>query len=1201
MWKKVKRILSCILALILLLSLIDGQQFFVRAESEVKATQTEQASNKMEETETSSGKEEGSEANNKENGKQEEGTQKEELSTKATEKTTETKNEDGKVDKPDNLNKENENNGQENGGKNEEKETGDKGEETTKEKAEEASAEEDTAQETEAKKQIDATDDTQERTNQQDENVPAMAQRGTDVSEKETEYVPKSQPQGVSIKVYAKENVFPEGTTMTVKELTNKELDSARNVLEKGNVSYDGFLGYDISFYNKEGKEIEPEEGSVRVEVDMNLNLLPKDLQMDTLQMQHLKEEKKDRTVETVAKAADHKLSVSKSKVTAKFEVKSFSDFILTWNIDATPADPLETGDNAASIEKQINHEKYATLRDDGTYDLTLTVAGKKGTETNKAKLDVIYILDKSGSMKEDFGGTSKRIAASNAITALTKSLKQNVNIDARFSMVTFSGNKTTGMWGQGDTKTWDDAEVAVSWTTDAGTIERGSKPTSNGGTNYQAGIRTAKELLTSKRAGAMTAVIFISDGDPTFYYNPDGYTRGDGNNDGNGGADNLKVCLDAAKNEIANLGVNYFYTVGVGKASDYVNLSDLCSASGVSGAKNFDGTNTDELTKAFSTIESDILTFLCSNVSIQDVLSENVEVVKDKDGVFKSLKIVVTGKDGKTIVEGDNKVTFQDGTQNVTLKAGYDSKTKTITLDFPAEYQLNAEYTYKVIANIDATEKAYENYRKNLTDNKDENEKGYKDVADAGTGTHAGEKGMYTNENSEAKMTYTFRGEEYTELYDKPVIKLHPGKLILEKEVEGLDSLTPEQLEQYKANLKFKIKVKTKNDTSLKEEEITLTAFAKESNGNEDSGSDSNTNRRNKYIYTVMEGINPGSFYEITEDGGEVEGYTWETAADKKSENGTIVKDETEKVFFKNTYSRKKIPLIINKTVEGNMSEKRKEFAFSITLKDANGAAYELSDEEIKDVGFSTKGEDQKGVYTFTLKDGESKEFSLPYGCKYTISEEDYSSSGYKTYIGEKKEENQKRTTEEETLTQKTEINFFNKKEVIPPTGVETTMTAWLLMTGVTFLLGAVFLLFGVFFGITPMRGNDMFPRISAGDLLLYYRLEKNFNSGDVLVFRKQGKISTGRVVAHGGDSVEITGDGELKVNGSIVIETNVFYKTYPYDKKKVNYPLSLKKDEVFLLCDYREGGRDSRYFGAVSKKEIKGKVITILRRSDL
>lgn len=54
-------------------------------------------------------------------------------------------------------------------------------------------------------------------------------------------------------------------------------------------------------------------------------------------------------------------------------------------------------------------------------------------------------------------------------------------------------------------------------------------------------------------------------------------------------------------------------------------------------------------------------------------------------------------------------------------------------------------------------TEKAYENYRKNLTDNKDENEKGYKDAADAGTGTLAREKGMYTDENSEAENDLYF------------------------------------------------------------------------------------------------------------------------------------------------------------------------------------------------------------------------------------------------------------------------------------------------------------------------------------------------------------------------------------------------------------------------------------------------------------
>lgn len=102
---------------------------------------------------------------------------------------------------------------------------------------------------------------------------------------------------------------------------------------------------------------------------------------------------------------------------------------------------------------------------------------------------------------------------------------------------------------------------------------------------------------------------------------------------------------------------------------------------------------------------------------------------------------------------------------------------------------------------------------------------------------------------------------------------------------------------------------------------------------------------------------------------------------------------------------------------------------------------------------------------------------------------------------------------------------------------------------------------------------------------------LEKNFNSGDVLVFRKQGKISTGRVVAHAAIPGRNYRGWRLKVNGSIVIETNVFYKTYPYDKKKVNYPLSLKKDEVFLLCDYREGGRDSRYLGRFLKKKSKEK----------
>lgn len=131
-------------------------------------------------------------------------------------------------------------------------------------------------------------------------------------------------------------------------------------------------------------------------------------------------------------------------------------------------------------------------------------------------------------------------------------------------------------------------------------------------------------------------------------------------------------------------------------------------------------------------------------------------------------------------------------------------------------------------------------------------------------------------------------------------------------------------------------------------------------------------------------------------------------------------------------------------------------------------------------------------------------------------------------------------------------------------------------------------------------MQNNDMFPRISAGDLLLYYRLEDTFWTNDVVVLEKDGRKYTGRIVAKGGESVEITEDSQLRVNGSTVMETDIFYSTPRYGDE-IQYPVNLNENQFFILCDYRDGARDSRYFGPVERTEIKGKVITILRRSSL
>lgn len=148
--------------------------------------------------------------------------------------------------------------------------------------------------------------------------------------------------------------------------------------------------------------------------------------------------------------------------------------------------------------------------------------------------------------------------------------------------------------------------------------------------------------------------------------------------------------------------------------------------------------------------------------------------------------------------------------------------------------------------------------------------------------------------------------------------------------------------------------------------------------------------------------------------------------------------------------------------------------------------------------------------------------------------------------------------------------------------------------------LITVIAILFGVVFGLTSMANADMQPAVCAGDLMLYYRLDKNLKSDDVVVFQKEGIQYTGRIVAVPGDVVEITDESDLMVNESTVTEENIFYTTPAYDSE-VEYPLTLKEDQYFILCDSREGAKDSRSFGAVETGEIKGKVITIVRRSGI
>lgn len=140
------------------------------------------------------------------------------------------------------------------------------------------------------------------------------------------------------------------------------------------------------------------------------------------------------------------------------------------------------------------------------------------------------------------------------------------------------------------------------------------------------------------------------------------------------------------------------------------------------------------------------------------------------------------------------------------------------------------------------------------------------------------------------------------------------------------------------------------------------------------------------------------------------------------------------------------------------------------------------------------------------------------------------------------------------------------------------------------------VLVAFTFIFGLMRQGDNSMSPAIRQGDLILYYRMQKNYESRDCVVVKKDGITQVVRIVAKGGDTVDITRNG-LKINGFLQQEKDIDGETLPY-RGKTRFPIKVPAGEYFVLCDTRTQTRDSRVYGCVSSKDIKGSVMAILRR---
>ena len=256
------------------------------------------------------------------------------------------------------------------------------------------------------------------------------------------------------------------------------------------------------------------------------------------------------------------------------------------------------------------------------------------------------------------------------------------------------------------------------------------------------------------------------------------------------------------------------------------------------------------------------------------------------------------------------------------------------------------------------------------------------------------------------------------------PVIQLHPGTLIVKKNIQG--DLTAEE----KTALVNKMTV----DVTINNEEVKV-PLSKFTPGNDGT-------------YTLTrEGLSPGTTYSVTESDANVEGYELTTTPSTLPVSGSVAGDATETVHITNSYTPSNRTITLKKIVGGNMGDTNKEFQFSVSENATMSGNGKLKD---------------NGETTITAKVGET----------VTITEDDYTSDGYTTTAtategvnGEYKDHSYTFTVTKD-MSESTIITFTNDKTIQPPNGITTTIAPYAIM--VVLAAGA-----GVYFVYSRRRRN--------------------------------------------------------------------------------------------------------------------------------
>ena len=121
---------------------------------------------------------------------------------------------------------------------------------------------------------------------------------------------------------------------------------------------------------------------------------------------------------------------------------------------------------------------------------------------------------------------------------------------------------------------------------------------------------------------------------------------------------------------------------------------------------------------------------------------------------------------------------------------------------------------------------------------------------------------------------------------------------------------------------------------------------------------------------------------------------------------------------------------------------------------------------------------------------------------------------------------------------------------------------------------------------------GTSMQPAFQPGDIIVAYKTD-SFQPGDLCCFYYNNKLIVKRVIAMGGDKIEISEEGRVTVNDLLLDEPYV--SEYDFGQCDLDFPYTVPEGTLFVMGDNRSIAVDSRSinFGCIGTDDMVGKII--------